>query len=397
VKLLLASVLSFAEDGVERPGPGQAPSAFRIWKAGRHVTDKGDAILTAEAAEGLMLEQSVRGNLYSIDVDHMSLSPTAPVESRKAVGWHRLELRADANGEPELWAVDVQWTDAVRAGLEKDPPEWRYFSPAYAVNKKTREVESYTNTALTNNPATWQVTALATIAAATTPKDSQMKVSKDVAAALRAMAEGDDETAKAAKVLCGMLEEPGDDEKKASEGDDKPKDDEKKDEPKDTKASEGDDKPKDDEKKEATKVAASNVDLARRVHELEADRAKEKDDAEREKLFASRPDFSKEVRDTLATVSLDVLRKACKTWKRGVPAEGGTVRDAQAATQITATRGAEQGKAQGLPSEESRVLKVRMGLATEETYVKHEANASIFHALPADAAKRMLAKKGEVK
>lgn len=397
---ITASAFTFAEDGVERPGPGQAPTAFRIWRSGLTTTDKGDSVFNGAAADRLMRDQAVRGTLYSIDVDHMSLSASAPIESRKAVGWHQLEVRQDATGQPELWAVAVQWTEAVRAGLEQDPPEWRYFSPAYDVDTDTREVTRYLNTALTNNPATWQVTALASLAAATTEKGSPMKVSKDVAAALRAMAEGNDETAAAAKVICGMIED-GDEKKeetKASEGaDDEKKDDDKDSEKKETtKASESAD---DDESKKtsiAASAPASNViDLAKRVHELEAERAKEKEDAEIERLFASRPDFSDDVKSTLIKAGVATVRDAVKNWKRG-PAVVSTVKDARAATTITATRGDGQGEGgagHGLPPEESNALKLRMGLAADDKYITHEATSSTFRALPAAAAARILASK----
>jgi Mu-like prophage I protein len=142
-------------DGVERAADG-TPTAFRIWKAGSNATDYGDHLFTERSARALLEEQKDRGNLYSIDVDHLSLSEEAPPESRKAVGWHQLAVR---NGE--LWAVNVVWTSLVRPGLTSDPPEWRYFSPAYDVDKSTLEIVGYLNTALTNNPATHAVTALA--------------------------------------------------------------------------------------------------------------------------------------------------------------------------------------------------------------------------------------------
>ena len=128
-------------DGVERSATG-APTAFRIWKAGANVTDYGTHVFTETSARLLMGAQEARGNLFSIDVDHLSLSQgkdAAPPESRKAVGFHRLEVRPSDTG-PELWASSVEWTDVVRAGLEKNPPEWRYFSPAYDVDKKTGEI-----------------------------------------------------------------------------------------------------------------------------------------------------------------------------------------------------------------------------------------------------------------
>jgi hypothetical protein len=223
-----------------------------------------------------------------------------------------------------------------------------------------------------------------------------MKVSKDVAAALRAMAEGDDDTAKAAKVLCGMIED-GDEkkeEKKASEGaDDEKKDEEKKET---TKASEGDDKDEEKKEEKASIAASTNViDLAKRVHEMEAERAKEKEDAERERLFASRPDFSDDIKKTLEKAPMAVLREAVTTWKRG-PTVASTVKDARAASTITATRGDGQGspdQGKGLAADESRALKMRMGLASDDTFITHTATASTFRALPAADAQRLLASK----
>jgi hypothetical protein len=402
-----ASAFTFEEDGVERPGPGQAPTAFRIWRSGLTKTDKGDSIFNAKAAEVLMLDQATRGTLYSIDVDHMSLSSSAPIDARKAVGWHQLEVRQDAAGEPELWAVAVQWTEAVKAGLEQEPPEWRYFSPAYDVNPETREVVRYLNTALTNNPATWQVTALANTSDATS--NGRIAASnqgnpmnfEDVKAFVRAMASGDGDEAKTCAALCAVLDE-GDKEKKAkkaSEGaDDEKKDDDKDSEKKETtKASETAD---DDDESKKTAIAASAtpsnvIDLAKRVHELEAERAREKEAAEIERLFASRPDFADDVKATLVKAGVDAVRDAVKTWKRG-PAVASTVKDAKAAVTVTATRGDGQGEGtqgRGLPAEESNALKLRMGLKTEETFVEHAANASTFRALTADAANRILASK----
>jgi phage I-like protein len=144
---------------VER-GRNGAPVAFRVWRAGANPTDKGTHYFTKQSAARLMSEQSDRGTLYAIDVDHLSLDSKAPPESRRAVGWHRLAVRDGKDG-PELWATNVAWTKSVLAGLLANPPEWRYFSPAYDVDKTSGEIIGYLNCALTNNPATWDVTALA--------------------------------------------------------------------------------------------------------------------------------------------------------------------------------------------------------------------------------------------
>lgn len=93
----------------------------------------------------------------------------ASPEAGKSAGWHRLEVRSH-DGAPELWAASCEWTDVARAGLEADPPEWRYFSPCYDVDK-SREVTSYVNCALTNNPLTHGIPALSSAVEAPRPRD----------------------------------------------------------------------------------------------------------------------------------------------------------------------------------------------------------------------------------
>lgn len=158
----LGRVVGFdARPLVERPGPGKAPTAFRIWKFGENPCDGRTEVFTEQSAKFLLAEQTVRGRLYSFDFDHRSITEGEPAEAGKAAGWHRLEVRADENGKPELWAVDCDWTAEARAGLEATPPQWKYYSPAYSVDPETREILSYTNCALTNNPATHRLPALA--------------------------------------------------------------------------------------------------------------------------------------------------------------------------------------------------------------------------------------------
>lgn len=158
------AVLSIAELAagralVERPAPGKAPTAFRIWSYGPNACDGKTVVFSERSAEELIAEQAARGRLYSFDFDHRSLLPDVSPGAAQASGWHALEVR-EHDGKPELWAASCDWTEEARAGLEADPPTWRYFSPAFAVEPKTREVLSYVNTALTNNPLTHGIPAL---------------------------------------------------------------------------------------------------------------------------------------------------------------------------------------------------------------------------------------------
>lgn len=191
---------------IDRPGPGKAPSAFRIWSAGENMTDHGATIFSKRSAERLMQEQETRGNLYSIDYDHLSLSTDRPATAGQAAGWHRLETREGSGGK-ELWACSVEWVEEAKEGLEATPPKWRYFSPAYLQDEETSEVVSYTNTALCINPATHNNNQLATRAAATTKKKATKMDQAAMLAALKAILEGDadDDTKAKAQALYDAL------------------------------------------------------------------------------------------------------------------------------------------------------------------------------------------------
>jgi hypothetical protein len=193
---------------IERPAPGQAPSAFRIWGAGDTRTDNGVTVFSDRSAKLLMEEQAKRGNLYSIDYDHLSLSTNRPATAGQAAGWHRLETR-DGQGGKELWACAVEWVGEAKDGLEATPPKWRYFSPAYYQDVETNEVTSYTNTALCINPATHNNNQLATRAAAQTTRKKATKMDQAaMLAALKAIlddANTDDDTKAKAQALYDAL------------------------------------------------------------------------------------------------------------------------------------------------------------------------------------------------
>jgi flagellar biosynthesis GTPase FlhF len=357
---IFASAASLAtDDGVERPAPGKAPTAFRIWKAGENPTDYGVHRFTKESANLLMADQGVRGNLYSIDVDHLSHDPKAPPENHEAMGWHKLATRETSEG-PELWAVDVEWTDEVKAGLESKVPKWRYFSPAYAVDKKTGEILSYTNTAITNSPATHRVTALAsiqrTIAAtrrARAMSDNRLIQQILAAAASKKMTAkeclaalwGDDEEKKTEAMLmvaAAFPEEEGDDEKKkeaarkaaADEAEKKKEEDRKASEAEAEKKKEEARKASEDEKKkeEATKMAANTLALATELQQIKAERAAEKAAAlakeaaeARAAIFAKRPDIGATQREALSGLPNDQIEKVLATWPRVQAAPGSSV------------------------------------------------------------------------
>lgn len=256
---------------VERPGPGMAPTAFRIFAAGANHADDGAVYFTEDSATALLAEQDARGRLYPFDFDHLSLLPDRPAEAGRASGWHRLAVRDGAEG-PELWAVEIEWCVDAKAGLEEQPPRWRYFSPAFSVGKGA-EVTSYVNCALCINPKTHGLPALA---AMVERKEQAMdpEKKKSVLAALLAKAASDDEKS----ALQAAIDDLGGDEEKKAEdcGDEKkdavePDDDEEK----EVAGDKSDEKEGEKEKSHSRALAADVVALNEKVERLEREKAVE--------------------------------------------------------------------------------------------------------------------------
>lgn len=128
------------------------PKEFRLFGAGKTSTTKGDVILDDAAVADSIAAFADHGNDLVVDYEHKSLNAFGPAGSGKAAGWFKLEAR---NGE--LWATDVEWTK--RAAQELTDREWRFFSPAVALDEK-RRVQKVVNIGLTNIPATKHMTPL---------------------------------------------------------------------------------------------------------------------------------------------------------------------------------------------------------------------------------------------
>lgn len=353
---LITAAIAFEPLGsaVERAGgPGTAPTAFRIWKSGTNVTDMGPHEFTEESARALIAAQAERGLRYSIDVDHLSLNETAPPESRKAVGWHELALRQGPDGA-ELWAVNVEWTEAVRGGLEQDPPEWRYFSPAYRLAKDSNVIAGYVNLALTNNPATHHVTALAALRRiAASAGDRSMAEEKKPEGEIEDMTiedalaafMGDDEgmKEKAKKCMASKWAKAAMAAEAELHGEDGGKEKEAK-----KKASEAE-----AEKEKEKEARASSLDklvgimtgLAQEVQTIKASlteranaEAKLADGHKREAILAKRPDLTEALRATLSYVPTDKLETELAKFPRARATVSASVR-AMSATGSGGERG----------------------------------------------------------
>lgn len=359
------------------------------------MTDKGPTIFSPRSAELLMLEQASRGNPYSFDIDHMSLNADAPVENHRAVGKHQLEVR-DGDGGPELWCVSVRLAPFIVAGMQCDPPEWMSFSPAYDLDAKTNEVISYLNTAITNNPATWNVTQLAN---RTDKGAMHMALSKaDMIAAFSHMAKGEMDSgsmssfaqAMLAMIQGGAVKTAEDEPHAEPDGDEAPKADAEPD---------GDEAPKEDaeepdgdEEKTATKATKELMDLAREVQTLKASMAKRDDDEKRAKLLASRSDFDPKVVSILKKAPLSQVEFAVNTFPRSTP-------NLAAAQHVQATRGAEQGGGSKIEKTIADSIDAKMGIRSSAPAIRTEegGRVQVLGALHGregqEEAKRILARK----
>lgn len=228
---------------------------------------------------------------------------------------------------------------------------------------------------------------------------------EDAIAKLRKAAEGDDEeeARKAKKMLAAMDEDDEsaeDDDEPGAEGDDKDEetsastsaeDDEKKDESESKSTKAGDD----DEKEDANALAFKAM---REVQAMRAERAAEKEAAERKELLASRPDFAPDVVKFLATASIKQVREAVKTFPRGPVKLDGANRAAATAT-VAGTRGEGQGdgSSAGLPADEADALAVQMGVKRDPAKaIRRDRNRLVLGVMtPADARAYEEAKKDQ--
>lgn len=153
---------------------GEPPVAFRIWSAGENETDHGSFTFDEKAAASVMAAYKERGNKLSIDYDHKSLDTSGPATAGKAAGWFVPEVRA-VEGGAELWASQVEWTPAAAKALSEK--EWRYFSPAFDVDKKSKRIVHLVNVALTNVPATHNLEPLVARGGRVSARDERVRAS----------------------------------------------------------------------------------------------------------------------------------------------------------------------------------------------------------------------------
>lgn len=149
------------------------PSEFLIWAYGPVATVYGEFQFTPRSAQLCMAHASEYGNDLFFDYDHAFWAAEGAPDKGKAAGWFNLELRDDG-----LWATNIRWTPGAAQAISDR--EWRYFSPALDADESTGEITRLWNIALTNLPATHNMTPLiaASVRDHRTP-DVQASVSLD--------------------------------------------------------------------------------------------------------------------------------------------------------------------------------------------------------------------------
>ena len=131
-----------------------------------------------------------------------------------------------------------------------------------------------------------------------------------------------------------------------------------------------------EDKEEAKKAAAlaraeaQAMSLAHRVQALEAERAAEKIAHERASLLAKRPDFDKEIRASLATAPLALVREAVEKWPRIANAHEAAV----AALTPGAVQGADGSSIPPLSAADAEFIARKMSLGNEEGGITRNRN-----------------------
>lgn len=130
---------------------GKAPDEFMIFKFGEiEIEDSKPVLFDKEAAKAVLSHFNTFNHDMVIDYEHQTLGENkAP-----AAGWCTdLTIRDDG-----LYAK-VKWTDEAAGYLKAG--EYRYFSPVFYYDKKSRRINKLYNLALTNQPRMKDIQALA--------------------------------------------------------------------------------------------------------------------------------------------------------------------------------------------------------------------------------------------
>ena len=226
-------------------------------------------------------------------------------------------------------------------------------------------------------------------AGATEGKYNMPSPMEDAVASLRKAAEGDDEEeARKAKAALAALDDDddNDDDEESRKDDDAKSQDDDDDDNDDAKSQDDDDDDEDEESKAAAaKGAAADSEALTiaaqalaKVQAMENRQKKEKANAEREELIASRPDFGPDLVKVLRNpkTPMATVRELCGAIETGPPRKDRVA----AAALVTGTRGKGQGEGgvTHLPIGEKAALDLKMGLTEMTLKTIHAGNRMSF-------------------
>lgn len=148
------------------------PKEFRLFRSGSNETTKGVFLFDEVSCKSVPEAVADWGNDFAVDYGHAMVdpSPLDPAQAGIAAGWFRPALR-----DGELWATEVRWTKRATAYIAAK--EYRYISPFFEVDKEGRVVK-FVNVALTNIPATYNLTPLVPASQADKKDAKTMKTKK---------------------------------------------------------------------------------------------------------------------------------------------------------------------------------------------------------------------------
>lgn len=158
--------LEISLEGVE------PPKEFRLFKAGTNETTKGVFLFDEVSCKEVPAAVANWGNDFAVDYGHAMVDPAPldPAQAGIAAGWFQPALR-----EGELWATNVRWTARAEGYIRAK--EYRYISPFFEVDKEGR-VMRFINVALTNIPATYNLTPLVPASQVDKKDNKTMKTKK---------------------------------------------------------------------------------------------------------------------------------------------------------------------------------------------------------------------------
>jgi hypothetical protein len=129
---------------------GEPPHRILLLRMGNNPSTQGDFVLDESAVADVLADWKTHaaGNDHPgmIDLEHLSLDPTAPNFDPDSRAWY--ELAGDATG---IWLDSIKWTPDGEARLREK--RQRYLSPTIVYDTATRRIRKLINVALTALPA----------------------------------------------------------------------------------------------------------------------------------------------------------------------------------------------------------------------------------------------------